>query len=73
MRRTIMSINEILQSVLILPIDERIIISDMLNQSLNSIDKEIEKNWKDEVQRRLELLDNGKLETISSEKFFDEN
>jgi len=68
-----MSINEILQSVLILPIDERIIISDMLNQSLNSIDKEIEKNWKDEVQRRLELLDNGKLETISSEKFFDEN
>jgi len=68
-----MSINEILQSVLILPIDERIIISDTLNQSLNSIDKEIEKNWKEEVQKRLELLDNSKLETISSEKFFDEN
>lgn len=37
------------------------------------MDKDIEKNWSDEVQRRLELLDSGKLKTISYENFFDEN
>ncbi|RLA74371.1 MAG: hypothetical protein DRG78_21390 [Epsilonproteobacteria bacterium] len=68
-----MSINEILKNALILPIDERIIITDMLTQSLNPMDKEIEKNWIDEVNQRLELLDKGELTTISSEEFFNED
>ncbi|MEA3512684.1 MAG: addiction module protein [Campylobacterota bacterium] len=68
-----MSINEILKSALILPIDERIIITDMLTQSLNPMDKEIEKNWIYEVEQRLQLLDKGELKTISAEEFFDEN
>lgn len=68
-----MSINEILKSALILPIDERIIITDMLTQSLNPMNKEIEKNWVYEVEQRLQLLDKGELKTISAEEFFDEN
>ena len=68
-----MSSNEILTSALVLPIEERIIITDILTQSLNPIDKEIEKNWLDEVLKRLELLENGNLSTISAEDFFDEN
>ncbi len=68
-----MSINEILKNALELPIDERVVIADMLTQSLNTANDKIEKNWENEVNKRLELLDNGELETISYEKFFDEN
>lgn len=68
-----MSINEILESALELPIDERVVIADLLNQSLNSVDKDIEQNWTEEVNKRLELLDKGELETISYNEFFDEN
>jgi len=68
-----MSINEILNSALELPIDERVIITDLLTQSLNTPNKEIEEKWLEEVRRRLVLLEEGKLETISSDEFFDEN
>lgn len=68
-----MSINEILKSALELPIDERVVIADMITQSLNTTNTEIEKNWEEEVNKRLELLDKGELETISYEEFFNEN
>ncbi len=68
-----MSINEILSNVLGLPIEQRVILADILTQSLNTSDTKIEKNWENEVNRRLGLLDKGKLETISYEEFFDEN
>lgn len=68
-----MSVNEILNSVLELPVDERVIITDLLTQSLNTPNKEIEDKWIEEVNRRLLLLDEGKLETISYDEFFDEN
>lgn len=68
-----MPINEILKSALELPIDERVVIADMITQSLNTTNTEIEKNWEEEVNKRLELLDKGELETISYEEFFNEN
>ena len=68
-----MSINEILKSVLELPLDERVVVVDLLTQSLNTPNSEIEQKWEDEVNKRLELLDNGELETVSSEDFFNEN
>ena len=40
-----MSINEILNNALNLPIAERVVLSDMINNSLNPIDKNIEQNW----------------------------
>ena len=64
-----MSINEILDSVLELPIDERVIITDLLTQSLNTLNKEIEEIWIEEVRNRLALLEEGKLETISYDEF----
>ncbi len=68
-----MSINEILKSVLELPLDERVVVVDLLTQSLNTPNSEIEQKWEDEVNKRLELLDNGELETVSYEDFFNEN
>jgi len=68
-----MSVNEILNSALELPIDERVVITDLLTQSLNTPNKDIEKKWLEEVSRRLSLLDEGKLETVSGDEFFDAN
>jgi len=68
-----MSINEILNSALNLPIDQRVELSNMINDSLNPIDKDIEQNWIAEAHNRLKLLDEGKMNTISAEKFFDED
>jgi len=68
-----MSVNEILKSMLVLPIEERIFLTDMLTQSLNPMDRNVEKNWINEVEKRLVSLDNGDLKTISYEEFFDEH
>lgn len=68
-----MSTNEILKSALELPIEDRVIITDMLTQSLNTPNREIEKNWESEVNKRLERLDKGELETISFNEFFNEH
>ena len=68
-----MAVNEILKSALELPIDERVMITDLLTNSLNNIDSNIEKSWIDETNRRLDLLNKGDLKTISYEEFFDEN
>jgi hypothetical protein len=64
-----MSTNEILKSALELPIDERVLITDILTQSLNTSNDEVEKKWIEEVNKRLALLDKGELETISEEYF----
>lgn len=68
-----MSINEIITSALGLPTEERALITDILTQSLNSSNNEIEQNWIAEINKRAEFLDIGELETISYKEFFDEN
>ncbi len=65
-----MGVNEIIESSLELPIEQRVILADLLTQSLNNIDFEIEKNWVTEVKRRLDLFDCGLLETVTEEEFF---
>jgi putative addiction module component (TIGR02574 family) len=65
-----MSINELLEQVLDLKASERFYIVDELIKSLDKPDREIEKAWIDESQRRLELFNKGELETISEEEFF---
>ncbi len=68
-----MGVNEIIESSLELPIEQRVVLADLLTQSLNNIDFEIEKNWVTEVKRRLDLFDAGLLETITEEQFFNVN
>ncbi len=68
-----MGVNEIIESSLELPIEQRVVLADLLTQSLNNIDSEIEKNWFIEVQRRLDLFDAGLVETITEEQFFNVN
>ncbi|MDY0320577.1 MAG: addiction module protein [Arcobacteraceae bacterium] len=68
-----MGVNEIIESSLELPIEQRVVLADLLTQSLNNIDSEIEKNWFIEVKRRLDLFDAGLVETITEEQFFNVN
>lgn len=68
-----MSINEIITSALGLPLEDRALINDILNQSLNPSDSQIEQNWIQEINNRVELFDKGGLETLSYKEFFDEN
>ncbi len=68
-----MSTNEIIESSLELPIEQRVILADLLTQSLNQVDKEVEAKWIEEVKRRVQLLEEGSFETISFNEFFGEN
>lgn len=67
-----MSKNDILESALNLPIEDRIKLVETLLESYNSFDNDsIEKAWVDEVTKRAENLDDS--DTLSYEEFFDEN
>ncbi len=67
-----MSKNDILESALNLPIEDRIKLVETLLESYNSFDNDsIEKAWLDEVTKRAENLDDS--DTLSYEEFFDEN
>ena len=67
-----MSKNDILESALNLPIEDRIKLVETLLESYNSFDNSsIEKAWIDEVIKRAENLDTS--DTLSYKDFFDEN
>ena len=65
-----MGVNDILKETQNLKPVEKYIIIENLIQELNEIDKDIEKAWVDESERRLKLYRNSKLETISFEEAF---
>ena len=68
-----MSNKEIISEALNLPLADRLFIVNKLVESFNPMDTEIEKKWIEEVNNRKKLLEEGKLETLSYEEFFDEN
>ena len=67
-----MSKNDILESALNLPIEDRIKLVETLLENYNSFDNNsIEKTQIDEVTKRAENFDDS--DTLSYEEFFDEN
>ena len=65
-----MSINDILAEACSLNPVEKYILIESLIQDLNQIDENIQDIWIKESNRRLELYDNGILETVSMEEVF---
>ena len=65
-----MSKNEVLELALHLKANEKFLIIDELLKSLDKPDKNIDDIWKDEAVNRIKAYDNGKLETVSEEEFF---
>ena len=58
--------NKILDKALKLPEEERAFISEKLYQSLHlQIDDEIETVWKEEIDKRLEEIENGRVKLIN--------
>lgn len=65
-----MSANEILSQAINLNPQEKYLIIESLVQSLNEPDKEIEKLWIEESQKRLKLYEDGELDTVSYDEVF---
>lgn len=65
-----MSKNEVLELALHLKADEKFLIIDELLKSLDKPDKNIDDVWEEEAISRLKAYENGKLETVSEEEFF---
>ena len=65
-----MSKNEVLELALDLKADEKFLIIDALLKSLDKPDKHIDNAWEDEAINRLKAYDEGKLEIVSEEEFF---
>lgn len=61
---------EILEQALKLKASERYVLLEMLHQSLDKPDPEIDRIWRDEVLRRVKAYDEGKLATVSLEAVF---
>lgn len=60
----------IIQSALSLSPVERLFIIEELSKSLSEPDENIEKYWKEEVEKRYEAFINGKVRSIPYEEIF---
>lgn len=60
-----MNSQELLKEALQLKPQERTLLIDGLLSSLDEPDKKIEQIWHEEIEKRVEALRNGRLETIS--------
>ena len=65
-----MGTNEIIQEAINLKPQEKYLIIESLILSLNVPDKDIEKIWIEESQKRLEEYKEGNLKTLSFEEVF---
>ena len=65
-----MSINNIIDEVLSLPVEESALIADSLLRSLNKPDKSIDAKWTETARRRLGELRSGKVKPVTGEEVF---
>ena len=65
-----MSTTEVIEQVLKLKASERYMLLEMLHQSLDKPDPEIDRIWREEAMRRMKAYDEGKLATVSMEEVF---
>lgn len=65
-----MSTAEVIEQALKLKAAERLALIEMLQESLDKSDPEIDRIWLEEAQRRLQAYREGKLAAISMEEVF---
>lgn len=65
-----MSTAEIIEQALHLKASERYALLELLHQSLDKPDPEIDRVWQEEALRRLKAYDEGRLECVSMEEVF---
>ncbi|KVW95463.1 addiction module protein [Thiobacillus denitrificans] len=65
-----MSTTEVIEQALRLKAAERYLLLELLHQSLDKPDPEIDTVWQQEALRRLKAYDEGRLECVSMEEVF---
>lgn len=65
-----MSTSEVIEQALKLKASERFVLIEMLQESLDKSDPEIDRIWLEEAQRRLQAYREGKLAAIPMEEVF---
>ena len=65
-----MSTTEVIEQALKLKASERYMLLEMLHQSLDKPDPEIDRIWREEALRKVRAYDEGKLATVSMEEVF---
>lgn len=62
--------NELLSEAIALPVDIRVKLIEKLFLSINPINKEIDKLWGEEAEKRVDEIKKGKVKPIPGEKVF---
>ncbi len=65
-----MTIKELIEEVVSLPVEERAIVADSILRGLNPAESEIDRKWAQVAQRRLVELRSGKVKPIAGEQVF---
>jgi len=66
-----MSMQELMDEVVSLPIEERARLADVLLNSLNRSNPEIDRVWAEEATKRLEEIRSGKVKTVPIDEVFE--
>jgi putative addiction module component (TIGR02574 family) len=61
---------ELLSEAISLPVDIRVKLIEKLFLSINPINKEIDKLWAEEAEKRVDEIKKGKVKTIPGDKVF---
>jgi len=64
------TMKELIEAVVSLPVEERAIVADSVLRSLNAPDSEIDRKWAQVAQRRLTELRSGEVKPIPGEGVF---
>jgi putative addiction module component (TIGR02574 family) len=65
-----MNTTELIDEVVSLPIEKRVLVVDSLLQSLNQPNSEIDEKWNAVAQKRLMEMRSGEIKPISGEQVF---
>jgi len=65
-----MNTKELIDEVVSLPIEKRVLVVDSLLQSLNQPKSEIDKKWNEIAQKRLMEMRSGEVKSISGDQVF---
>ena len=65
-----LSKQELIEEVLLLPIEERAYIIDSLIQSMNPIDSDIDRKWLEVSKKRLNELKSGEVKGVPGDEVF---
>ncbi len=67
-----MTLQELTQTALSLPLDMRIALMDELNHSLHHAESAIEQAWIDEANTRMQGVESGKVTLIDGQQVFEQ-